>query len=80
MKTSVYLVAVLAILTAYLQNEVLVYKSLVATLMWSNQTLALNVTANREGWHICKWFNICSATQFIPPSKIIRHGEVSFRG
>jgi hypothetical protein len=79
MKKSVYLMTVLAIMAAYLQYEVLAYRALVPVLLWSNATLYLNVKANREGWRVCKWFNICDLRS-IPQSQIIWRGEMAFRG
>jgi hypothetical protein len=80
MRKSVYLVAVMSILAAYLQYEVLVYQALVPVLLWSNDTLVLNVAANRRGWQNCKWYGLCVVSVHPPAWKVIRKGEVAFRG
>ena len=80
MRKSVYLVAVLTILSIYLQYAVLVYQAMVPVLLWSNTTLYLNVVANRHAWHVCRDFGICGNVHAIPRNKIIWRGEAAFRG
>jgi hypothetical protein len=80
MRKSVYLVAVLTMISVYLQYEVLIYQAVVPVLLWSNNTLNLNVAANRRGWHVCRDFGICGDVQAAPPRKARWRGEVAFRG
>ena len=81
MKKPVYLVVVLSILAAFLQYEVLVYRALIPALLWSNETLYLNVAANRMGWRNCKRFGLCEVRSIHSPRwRIIQHDMLAFQG
>jgi hypothetical protein len=80
MRKSVYLIIVISVLAAYFQYEVLVYQSLAAALVWSNRTLYLNVVANRMHWQNCEWYGRCEVDDHPPAWRVIRKGEMAFRG
>jgi hypothetical protein len=66
-------------LTSYLFCEVLIYQTLIPVLQWSNNTLYLNVVANRQGWRACKRFGWCDLSHPAPKWQVIWHGEMASR-
>jgi len=79
MRKSVYLIAVLSILASCLLYQVMVYQALLPVLLWSNNTLHLNVVANRQGWRACKRYRWCDLNHAVPKRRIIWRGEAVFR-
>ena len=49
-------------------------------MMWANETLYLNVIANREGWAVCKRFGQCDMYHLQPEWKVNAKGAMNFRG
>ena len=53
-RTSLYVVALLAVLVVNAVYEIKIYQALVPSLIWSVDTLSLNVAANRAAWMACE--------------------------
>ena len=67
MEKSVYLTAALVIIIYLLGEQVRTYHEWVPKLLWSVDTLYLNVVANREEWRACKRFKWCDEVRRKPP-------------
>lgn len=72
---TLFILAILIIITASNTFQILVYQALTPRLVWSIDSLKLNVTANRDAWRACKRFNWCSERKapYWPP---VWRGEV----
>ncbi len=78
MRKSFYLIAGLSVLLASLTYQILIYQSWVPSLIWSADTLYLNVTANRSAWMACKKFRWCDEGHAVPNWRIVWRGEARF--
>jgi hypothetical protein len=66
MMKHIYIIVTLCVLLGSLATQVLIYREWVPKLLWSVETLSLNVTANRDAWKTCRRFRWCGEVEPAP--------------
>ena len=79
LRGAIYIIIILSISlsSSIYQNQV--YQDWIPRLIWSVDTLHLNVIANRDGWRACKCFGWCDARDVTPAWPVLWRGEMRWR-